>query len=186
MRALEKLIDLGKIKYIGLSDYPVELIEVARNCLAKHDIVSIQVRYNLIERYAEIDHIPYAEKNNLMLLAWSPLAKGILSGKYSLEDATKFTDLRINEPLFNPENYKEVLKLIEVLKEIGKKYEKTPSQVALNWLINYSEVVIPIPGAKNENQVMENANASGWKMEYKDWYELDRISRSLNISYVTW
>jgi aryl-alcohol dehydrogenase-like predicted oxidoreductase len=88
--------------------------------------------------------------------------------------------------LFNPENYKEVLKLIEVLKEIGKKYEKTPSQVALNWLINYSDVVVPIPGAKNENQVMENANASGWKMEYKDWYELDRISRSLNISYVTW
>jgi aryl-alcohol dehydrogenase-like predicted oxidoreductase len=186
MRALEKLIDLGKIRYIGLSDYPVELIEVARNCLAKHDIVSIQVRYNLIERYAEIDHIPYAEKNNLMLLAWSPLAKGVLSGKYSLEDVTKFNDLRINEPLFNPENYKEVLKLIEVLKEIGKKYEKTPSQVALNWLINYSDVVVPIPGAKNEKQVMENANAAGWKMEYKDWYELDRISRSLNISYVTW
>jgi len=186
MRALEKLVDLGKIRYIGLSDYPVELIDAARECLAKHDIVSIQVRYNLVERHAEIEHIPYAEKNDLMLLAWSPIAKGALSGKYSLDDVTKFNDLRINDPLFHPENYKEVLKLVETLKEIGKKYGKTPIQVALNWLIKYSKVIIPIPGAKNDKQVIENVASVGWKMEYKDWYEIDKISKSLNISYVTW
>jgi len=82
MRALERLVIMGKIRYIGLSDFPVELIESARQCLSVTDIVSIQIRYNLVERYAEKELIPYAEREGLAILAWSPIAKGALSGKY--------------------------------------------------------------------------------------------------------
>jgi len=186
IRNLEKLINLGKIRYIGLSDFPVELIEAARSYLAKHDIVSIQARYNVIEREAEKELIPYAEKNGLMFLAWSPLAKGAISGKYKIEDLNKFTDLRLNDPLFHPENYKEILRLINVINELSKKYNKTNSQISLNWLINSSETVIPIPGAKNPEQVVENTEAVGWNLSYEDWRLIDEVSKSLNITYVTW
>lgn len=186
MRALERLIDLGKIRYIGLSDFPVELIEAARNCLARHDVVSIQVRYNVVERAAEIDHIPYAEKNGMMLLAWSPLAKGAVTGKYTINDLSKFNDLRNSDPLFSPENFKEVDKLVNVLKRIGEKYGKTPSQVALNWLIISSNVVVPIPGAKNVQQFIDNIGSVGWRLSYNDWREIDEISKNLRITYVIW
>ncbi len=76
MRALERLVKLGKILYIGLSDFPVELVEAARSCLSTIDIVSLQFRCNLVERQAELELIPYAEENGLTILPCSPLAKG--------------------------------------------------------------------------------------------------------------
>ncbi|MGB9728731.1 MAG: aldo/keto reductase [Thermoprotei archaeon] len=186
MRALERLIELGKIRYIGLSDFPVELIEAARNCLSRHDVVSIQVRYNVVERAAEIDHIPYAERNGMMLLAWSPLAKGALTGKYTINDISKFNDLRSSDPLFFLENFKEVERLVNLLKKIGEKYNKTPSQVALNWLIMTSSTVVPIPGAKSVQQFIENIGSVGWRLSYNEWREIDDVSKNLRITYVTW
>ena len=186
MRVLERLVNLGKIEYLGLSDYPVELAEAARACLSRIDIEALQVRFNLVERWAEVDHIPYAEENNMTVMAWSPLAKGALTGKYTLEDLGKFQDLRVNEPVFHPDNYSKVLELVKVLKEIGAKYSKTPAQVALNWLISYSDLIVPIVGAKSPEQVMENAGAAGWRLEYEDWRRIDEVSKSIKITYVTW
>lgn len=186
MRALERLVELGKVGSLGLSDYPVELAEAARSCLARHDVEVLQVRYNLAERWAEEEHLPYAERNGMSLLAWSPLAKGAVLGKYSLEDLEKLQDVRSRDPLFHPENYRQLLGLAEKLKEVARRYGKTPAQVALNWLISSSSVVIPIPGAKNPGQVEDNAGAVGWRLSYEDWRLLDEESRRLRITYVTW
>ena len=186
MRALERLVNLGKVEYLGLSDYPVELAEAARACLSRVDIEAIQVRFNLVERWAEVEHIPYAEENNMTVMAWSPLAKGALTGKYSLEDVGKFQDLRVNEPVFHPDNYAKVLELVKVLRDIGAKYSKTPAQVALNWLISYSDLIVPIPGARSPEQVAENAGSTGWRLDYEDWRRIDEVSRSIRITYVTW
>jgi len=186
MRALERLVNLGKVEYLGLSDYPVELAEAARACLSRVDIEAIQVRFNLVERWAEVEHIPYAEENSMTVMAWSPLAKGALTGKYSLEDVGKFQDLRVNEPVFHPDNYAKVLELVKVLRDIGVKYSKTPAQVALNWLVSYSDLVVPIPGARSPEQVVENAGSTGWRLDYEDWRRIDEVSRSIRITYVTW
>jgi aryl-alcohol dehydrogenase-like predicted oxidoreductase len=186
MRALERLIVLGKIGYIGLSDFPVELVEAARACLARYDVEVIQVRYNLVERQAEKELIPYAEENGMSLLAWSPLAKGAVLGKYTLEQAEKLQDVRGGDPLFKPENYRQILGLSETVKEVASKYGKTPAQVALNWLLGYSDAVIPIPGAKSPEQARENAGAAGWRLSYEDWRRLDEESRKVRITYVTW
>ncbi len=186
MRALERLVNLGKIRYIGLSNFAPELIESARECLSSTDIVSLQIRYNLVERDAEKELIPYAEKNKMTILAWSPLAKGAVTGKYTPENLPKFTDVRSEDPLFSPENFNQVYELVKVLEKIAKKYNKTPAQVALNWLLMSSPVVVPIPGAKNPNQVLSNAEAANWRMSYEDWREIDEISRSLRITRVIW
>ncbi|MCE4613465.1 MAG: aldo/keto reductase [Desulfurococcales archaeon] len=186
MRALERLIVLGKVGYIGLSDFPVELVDAARACLARYDVEVIQVRYNIVERQAEKELIPYAEENGMSVLAWSPLAKGAVLGKYSLEEAEKLQDVRGGDPLFKPQNYKQILELSEKLKQIASKYGKTPAQIALNWLLGYSDTVIPIPGAKSPEQARENAGAAGWRLSYEDWRALDEASKKLKITYVTW
>ncbi|MEB3859672.1 MAG: aldo/keto reductase [Desulfurococcales archaeon] len=186
MRALERLVVLGKIGYIGLSDFPVELVEAARACLARYDVEVLQVRYNLVERQAEKEIIPYAEENGMSLLAWSPLAKGAVLGKYTLEEAEKLQDVRGGDPLFKPQNYRQILELSELVKEIASKYGKTPAQVALNWLLGYSDTIIPIPGAKSPDQARENAGAAGWRLSYEDWRRLDEASKKLKITYVTW
>ncbi len=76
--------------------------------------------------------------------------------------------------------------LIDKLRELGRKYGKAPVQIALNWLIMYSPVIVPIPGAKKPEHVIENAGAVEWRLSYSDWRELDEISRSIKITYVVW
>lgn len=186
MRALERLVFLGKIKYIGLSDYPIELVEAARQCLSVVDIVSLQFRYNLVERQAEKELIPYAEKHGMTIFPWSPLAKGALTGKYTPDNLPEFQDVRSGDPIFHPDNFKNVWILVEELKHIGEKYSKTPPQVALNWLIMYSPLIVPIPGAKSPEQVVDNAGATGWRLSYDDWRRIDEISKRIKITYVTW
>lgn len=186
MKALERLVNLGKINYIGLSDFPVELVDAARSCLSRVDVEVLQVRYNLAERQAEKELIPYAEENGMSLLAWSPLAKGAILGKYTLEEAQKLQDVRSGDPLYHPDNYTQILDLATKIKEIAEKYGKTPAQVALNWIIMYSDTVIPIPGAKKPEQVEDNTGAVGWRLNYQDWRELDEASKKLKVTYVTW
>jgi aryl-alcohol dehydrogenase-like predicted oxidoreductase len=181
MRALEKLVSMGLIDYIGVSNFPPILLDEANSCLSREEIVSEQVRYNLIEREAEKEIIPYTLEAGMNLIAWSPLAKGALSGKYNFENLPKFTDVRAGEPTFIPQNFKEILPVIEKLKEIASKYSKTPAQVALNWLLTSYDNVLVIPGAKSPEQVAENAGASGWSLSFEDWAALDSLSKKVTI-----
>ncbi|OYT49975.1 MAG: aldo/keto reductase [Desulfurococcales archaeon ex4484_204] len=185
-RAMERLVRLGRVKHLGLSDFPVELVEAFRECLSREDIVVLQVRYNLVERWAEAELLPYAEKHGLSVMAWSPLARGALTGKYGLNDLAKLQDVRAKDPLFHPKNYMEVMKVAEALKEVGSRYGKTAAQVAINWLIMSSPAVIPIPGAKTPAQVEWNAGSTGWRMSYDDWRFLDDVSRGVAIKYSIW
>ncbi|ACB07373.1 aldo/keto reductase [Candidatus Korarchaeum cryptofilum OPF8] len=186
MRALEELVHIGVIRMIGLSDFPPELIESAWSCLSTEDIVSIQVKYNLVERDAEKEIIPYAEAYDLSVLAWSPLAKGALSGKYRPENLPEFSDVREGSAVFHPENFRQVYEIVKLLEEIGAKYGKKPSQVALKWLLMASEKVIVIPGAKSPEQVEENTGASGWTMSLDDWMKLEEESGKIRITRVLW
>ncbi|MCD6244548.1 MAG: aldo/keto reductase [Candidatus Korarchaeota archaeon] len=186
MRALEELVHHGVIRYIGLSDFPVELVDSAILCLSTENVVSNQVRYNLVERDAEKELIPYAEAYGMSIIAWSPLAKGALTGKYTPENIPKFNDVRGGSAIFHPQNFSQIYEVVKLLKSIGEKYKKTPAQVALNWLLMSSESVIVIPGAKNPEQVEENAGAADWRMSFGNWLTLEEASSKVRISRVTW
>lgn len=182
-RALEKLIHLGLVRYLGLSDFPVELVESFRRNLSRSDVEVFQYRYNLVERWAEEEVIPYAEQCQITVQAWSPIAKGALTGKYTPDNLPKFEDVRAGDPVFHPSNFRGVWEVVKLLRKIGEKYGKTPTQVALNWLVTSSPVVVPIPGAKSPEQVDELAGAAGWRLKPEDWRLLDEASRAVNISY---
>lgn len=184
MEALEQLVNMGVVRYIGLSDFPVELIESARSCLSTTDIVSIQIRYNLVERDAEKEIIPYALREDLVVIPWSPLAKGALAGKYRPDNLPEFKDVRSREPVFYPENFKRIYELVKLLEDIGKKYGKTTAQVALNWIITAYPNTLPIPGAKNPQQVIDNVGSIGWRLDFEDWLSIDQLSREIRIKRV--
>ena len=186
MKALEELVDRGLVRYIGVSNYPPQLLEAGRWCLSKTDIVTSQNRYNLLERDADKELLPYLRRNGIVLIAWSPLAKGAVTGKYTADNLPAFNDVRRSDPLFQPENLRLAEPLIAEVKKLAAKYGKTPAQVALNWMIR-DPLIYPIPGAKTPEQVAENAGAVGWSLSEEDWARLDRISKEVSekISYVT-
>jgi len=182
-KAMEQLVKMGKVSYLGLSDFPIELVESFVSHLSIADVVVLQVRYNLVERWAEEEIIPYAEKHGMTIQAWSPIAKGALTGKYTPDNLPKFEDIRAQDPVFHPKNFAKVWELVKKLSEIGAKYGKKPVQVALNWLIMASPRVVPIPGAKTPDQVVDIAGSVGWRLSFEDWRLLDEISRGIRIEY---
>ncbi|MGC8582553.1 MAG: aldo/keto reductase [Thermoproteus sp.] len=186
MKALEELVDRGLVKYIGVSNYPPQLLEAGRWCLSKTDIATSQNRYNLLERDADKELLPYLRRNGIALIAWSPLAKGAVTGKYTADNLPAFNDVRRNDPLFQPDNLRIAEPLVAEVKRLAAKYGRTPAQVALNWMIR-DPIIYPIPGAKTPEQVAENAGAVGWSLSEADWAALDKISREVSekISYVT-
>ncbi len=142
MRAMEKLVEDGKIRYIGVSNFSVREMQQAQNALKKNDIVSNQVEYSILVRDVEKELLGYCKKERVSIIAYSPLALGHLyDAKYA--------------------------KLTSFLKEIGEKYKKTPTQVALNWLVTKGNV-IPIPKASTKEHVEEIAGSAGWRLSKED------------------
>lgn len=146
IRAFEKLVDDGVIRFFGLSNFDVDQIESARECVSKYEIVAIQNHYSLLSRSDERRALAYAEKNGLMYMAYTPLENGILARN-------------------------------EFLANIGKKYNKTATQVALNWYITGKNSLIPIVKASKIPHIEENAGAMGWRLSEEDWRAIDEHFR---------
>lgn len=183
MRAMEELVKQDKVRYIGVSNFPVPLIEEAQNALRETFIVSNQVRYNLISREIEEGILPYCSSNNISIIAYSPIAQGLLTSKYTLDKKPE-DSLRKDQPLFKEPNYSQIIRFVELLKNIAAEIRKKPSQVALRWLIE-KKGVVAIPGAKNKRQAEENAEAIGWKLDKEILKKLDEQSKKIRITYIT-
>ena len=179
MKALESLQRAGKIRHIGVSNFAVRDLEEARSHLSRTDIVSNQVRYNMLQREIESEVLPYCKREGIGVLAWSPLGKAVLTGKYHATKRPK--DLvRKEEDLFKPVNLKRSAPLVAALRKIAKARGKTPAQVALAWL-RRNRNVVPIPGAKRPDQAEENAGAAGWSLSAQELRTLGRILDRLGI-----
>ena len=174
MRAMEKLHAEGKIRAIGVSNFAVRDLEEARACLSKSDIVSDQLQYSLIRREIEEEDLPYCKREGIRIIAWSPLAQGALSGKYSSQKVPT-RDVRKTNPIFERKNLSRMKGLLLAMSKIATRNRCTMSQVALAWLMKDPDVV-PIPGAKTADQAEENAGAVGVELSVDDLDSLDRES----------
>jgi myo-inositol catabolism protein IolS len=180
MKAMEKLLNEGKIRAIGVSNFAVRDLEEASGHLAKAEIASNQVRYNLLERQIEEEVLPYCRKNRITILAWSPLAQGALTGKYG--PGKMPIHRQTDNPLFSKRNLTGAKRLVDVLKKVGASRGKTPSQVALNWLTR-NKPVVPIPGARNPDQAEQNAMSVGWTLTASEAKSIEEASGSLKMDY---
>jgi myo-inositol catabolism protein IolS len=181
MRALKRLYREGKVAALGVSNFAVRDLEEARGLLDGVEIVSDQLRYNLLQREIEAEVLPYCRKEGLVVLAWSPLAKGILTGKYEAGRVPR-DPVRRESKLFGSRNMKEAGSLLKALREVAEKRGKAPSQVSLNWLI-HGGGVLPIPGAKNPAQAELNAGAAGWRLSEGEFGKITRAADRVKLSY---
>jgi aryl-alcohol dehydrogenase-like predicted oxidoreductase len=164
MELLADAVVAGKIKAVGVSNYSAEQMREAHAALAKRGIplASNQVKYSLLHRQPEVNGVLDACRElGITLIAYSPLAMGALTGKYSA--TTKAGGLRRIMPNFNKKAMDAVQPVVSLLRQIGERYSKTPSQVALRWLIENPQV-LPIPGAKNGKQAAGNAGALSFSL----------------------
>ena len=162
MSVLSEAVGQGLTKAVGVSNYSADQMRRAADALAKYRIplASNQVEYNLLHCSPEQDGVLEAcKETGVTLIAYSPLAMGMLTGKYSKHNLPRgYRGLR-----YRGLNFAEFDRLMDLLASIGESHgAKTRAQVALNWLM--SRDVIPIPGAKNGNQAAQNAGALGWKL----------------------
>ncbi len=161
MAALADAVEAGLVQAVGVSNYNVEQMRRAHEALAKRGIplVSNQVQYSLLHRRPERDGLMAACRElNITLIAYSPLAMGVLSGKYTPTNPP--SGLRGRR--YRPKRLAQLQPLLDLLKELAAAHQKTPAQVALNWVI--CKGAVPIPGAKNAQQARENAGALGWRL----------------------
>ncbi len=179
MNALADEVQKGRIRAIGVSNYSESQMRQAHRILAQRDIPLAvnQMQYSLLHRNIERDGVLAAAKElGITILAYSPLAQGLLTGKYTPESDVKPTGARKLNPQFSEKGLQKIAPLIQLLQEYGTKYDRTPAQVALNWLIAQGNV-IPIPGAKTADQARQNAGALGWTLTPDEVAALSRISQ---------
>ncbi|MDZ7614482.1 MAG: aldo/keto reductase [Flavobacteriaceae bacterium] len=153
----------------------------AWEALQKHGIqlVSNQVRYNLLDRKIESNGIMQTAKElGITIIAYSPLAQGLVTGKFhDNPDLLKNIGMRKYSSFFKPAGMKKSRPLVETVRELAIKYGVTPSQVALNWLISFhGETVVAIPGATKESHAKENAGAMTFSLSAEDLSLLDKKS----------
>ena len=157
MRGMRTLQQVGLVGEVGVSNYPLGRWRAAERALGSQ-VLSNQVRYSLVDRSPERDLVPFAESTGHVVIAYSPLAQGLLSGRY--HRAHRPADrLRAASPLFLPENLDRAGDLIAALREVAGAHSATPAQIALAWVIR-SPAVVAIPGASSVAQLESNVAAA--------------------------
>ncbi|GMG98884.1 hypothetical protein Nepgr_000724 [Nepenthes gracilis] len=175
---LGDVVEKGLAKAIGVSNYNEKRLRDTHKKLKERGIplASNQVNYSLIYRAPEENGVKAAcDELGITLIAYSPLAQGALTGKYTPENPPPGPRGRI----YTPEFLTKLQPLVNRIKEIGQNYDKTPTQVVLNWLIA-QENVVPIPGAKSGEQAAEFVGALGWRLGDERIKELRSLASELN------
>jgi aryl-alcohol dehydrogenase-like predicted oxidoreductase len=175
MDALAETVKAGKVRRVGVSNYGADQMRRAHDRLASHGVplASNQVEYSLFKRAPETNGVLEASRDlGVTLLAYSPIAKGLLTGKYGPGGNRPSGLVRRMGKSFGEQNLKKIEPVVNILREIGVTHSKEPAQVALNWLITQRNV-FPIPGAKNEHQARQNAGALGWEMTGEEAEKLE-------------
>jgi aryl-alcohol dehydrogenase-like predicted oxidoreductase len=157
MRGMRALQRVGLVGEVGVSNYSLDRWRAAERALGSR-VLSNQVRYSLVTRAPEGDLLPYAESADRVVIAYSPLEQGLLSGRYH-RGSRPVNRVRAGNPLFLPENLERAGGLIAALREVAGAHGATPAQIALAWVIR-RPAVVAIPGASSVEQLESNVAAA--------------------------
>jgi aryl-alcohol dehydrogenase-like predicted oxidoreductase len=173
MRGMRALQRVGLVDEVGVSNYSLKRWQAAEQALGGR-VLSNQVRYNLVDRRPEQDLLPYAQEHDRIVIAYSPLAQGLLSGRYH-EGHLPANRVRAANPLFLPENLERAAGLIAALQAIADAHAATPAQIALAWVIRHPAVVA-IPGASSVQQLEHNVAAADIDLTDEEYQTLQAAS----------
>jgi aryl-alcohol dehydrogenase-like predicted oxidoreductase len=171
--AMARLVEEGKVRFIGLSEAGAETI---RRAHATHPVTALQSEYSLWSRDIEDDIIPTIRELGIGLVAYSPLGRGFLTGAIKSPDDLADDDFRRSSPRFQGENFGKNLDLVRHIEEIAAAKGCTPSQLALAWVMAKGPDVVPIPGTKRRRYLEENAAAVDVALTADDMARIDEIA----------
>jgi aryl-alcohol dehydrogenase-like predicted oxidoreductase len=164
--AMAELVEEGKVRYLGLSEAGAETI---RRAHAVHPITALQSEYSLWTRDVEAEILPTLQELGIALVAYSPLGRGFLSGRFASPDDLDEGDFRRYGPRFTGDNLQQNLVLAERVRELAHEKGITPGQLALAWVLARGEHVVPIPGTKRVSYLEENLAAADVALDPGDW-----------------
>jgi aryl-alcohol dehydrogenase-like predicted oxidoreductase len=168
--AMAELVQEGKIRHIGLSEASAETI---RRAHAVHPVTAVQTEYSLWTRDVEAEILPTCRELGIGFVAYSPLGRGFLSGRFTSPDDLDPGDFRRNGPRFTGENLEANLALARKVAEIAEEKGVTPAQLALGWALAQGEEIVPIPGTKRREYLEQNAAAVTVKFTPEDLARID-------------
>jgi aryl-alcohol dehydrogenase-like predicted oxidoreductase len=171
--AMASLIDAGKVRYLGLSEASPETIKRAQ---AVHPIAALQSEYSLWTRDPEDEVIPTLRELGIGLVAYSPLGRGFLTGRFQSPDDFPEGDFRRSNPRFQGENFRRNRELVDRVKQIAAEHDCTPGQLALAWVLHQGQDIVPIPGTKRRRFLEENVGATEIALSEEDLRRIDEAA----------
>jgi aryl-alcohol dehydrogenase-like predicted oxidoreductase len=171
--AMARLVQDGKVRYLGLSEAAPATI---RRAHATHPITALQTEYSLWTRDAEEEILPACRELGIGFVAYSPLGRGFLTGQIKSPDDLAPDDARRSHPRFQGENFQRNLDLVARVQEIAREKGCTPAQLALAWVLAQGEDVVPIPGTKQRRYLEENAGALQVALAAGDLARIDAVA----------
>ena len=165
MEAVAQLIKEGKVRYAGVCNYDVSLMKEAAKYV---NLVSDQVSYSMVKRDIEQDLVPYLIENNKSVLAYSPLQRGLLSGKIKPGHLFAEGDTRIDQPYYSNQNIALINAFLQKIKPLADDKKATLSQLVIRWTIEQPGITIALVGARNAAQSVENAKAAQLKLSSEE------------------
>ncbi|HEX7420017.1 MAG TPA: aldo/keto reductase, partial [Thermoanaerobaculia bacterium] len=171
--AMAELVRAGKVRFIGLSEAAAATIRRAHKV---HPITALQTEYSLWSRDAEDEVLPAVRELGIGFVAYSPIGRGFLSGRYKSIDDFDAGDYRRNSPRFQGENFAKNLALVKEIERIAKQKHVTPAQLAIAWLLHRGDDIVPIPGSKSIAHLEENAAAVNMELSPEEMARIEEIA----------
>lgn len=177
MRAFADLLDAGKVRYVGVSNFSSEQIE---ECLKHGSLAAQQIGYNLFDRRMEPTMLPFCREKGIGVMAYGSLAHGLLTGAFSADTKFSESDWRARGNLFGlpllvPGNFEKNLAVVERLKGMAQRAGKSVAQLAVAWVVQNPAITVALTGARRPAEIEENAQAVEWKLTEAEVAEIDTI-----------
>jgi aryl-alcohol dehydrogenase-like predicted oxidoreductase len=171
---MARLVDEGKVRYIGLSNFEVEQIQRLQKI---HPVASLQPPYSMLHREVEDELLGYCGENNIGVIVYSPMQRGLLTGKFDAERVANLPegDHRKTNPDFQQPQFGATLQLVEQLRPIAERNGRTLAQLAISWVLRRPEVTAAIVGARSPQQIKETASAADWNLSEEDIEEIGQL-----------
>lgn len=177
--AMSDLVKEGKVRYLGMSEAATQTIRKASKV---HKITALQTEYSLWTRDPEEEILDTVRELGIGFVAYSPLGRGFLTGRWQSPDDIPANDWRRNQPRFQGDNFYKNLELVERVKEIAEEKEVKPGQLALAWVLAQGEDIVPIPGTKHIEYLNENIDALNIELSPEDLERLDEAAPAGSVS----
>jgi aryl-alcohol dehydrogenase-like predicted oxidoreductase len=167
-----RLKERGKVRYLGVSNFAVKHLDRVRRI---HEPVSLQPPYSMLHREAEDELLGYCAANNIGVVVYSPMQRGLLTGKFSPERLAALApdDHRRKNPDYLEPQFSATMELVEKLRPIAARNKRPLAQLAIAWVLRRPEVTAAIAGARRPGQIKETAPAGDWSLSEKDIQEIE-------------